>query len=95
MKEIDTWMVRLMDAKHAALISSLNTNEPDKYLKVAKFCEENDMPLHIPSTDSLDDNDYFKKQYGDIEQGTIVGIDVSFGGHGNLNVINIWLDNLI
>lgn len=87
---INKTLVRLYDAKNDNMISAFYTNNPSEFLKMYYFCKENDININIPH--DLDNENY---KYNHLTAGTIMEIEVSFGGAGGtIPCIDVWLEDI-
>lgn len=86
---INKTLIRLYDAKNDNMISAFYTDNPSEFLKTYYFCKENDISINIPH--DLDNENY---KYNHLTAGTIMEIEVGFGGHSNIPYIDVWLEDI-
>lgn len=87
---INKTLIRLYDAKNDNMISAFYTDNPSEFLKTYYFCKENDISINIPH--DLDNENY---KYNHLTAGTIMEIEVGFGGTGGtVPHIDVWLEDI-
>lgn len=87
---INKTLVRLYDAENNNMIAAFYTDNPSEFLKTYYFCKENDISINIPH--DFDNENY---KYNDKEAGTIMELEVSFGGAGGtIPCIDVWLEDI-
>ena len=85
----EKWLIRLKNCENDDMISAYYTEHPAQVLEIFYFCKEHDIAINIPH--DLDDEYY---QYNNKEAGSIYEIEVGFGGHEMIPLIDIWLENI-
>lgn len=87
---INKTLIRLYDAKNDNMISAFYTDNPSEFLKTYYFCKENDISINIPH--DLDNENY---KYNHLTAGTIMEIEVGFGGTGGtVPHVDVWLEDI-
>ena len=87
---INKTLIRLYDAKNDNMISAFYTDNPSEFLKTYYFCKENDISINIPH--DLDNENY---KYNHLTAGTIMELEVGFGGAGGtIPYIDVWLEDI-